>query len=209
LKLSLLAKFFKHDFVAVIVMLAVFNNAIGQTQKGDPQKSKGVPNSAETVASALWQKFSVACPIPGESPATFVAFPHERSPSLITELVEFRGAWKKVVSLNLTEADRLNGVQARAIALMGGSAARKSKDWEGSLTWSAWRDISKKSIPETLKDLNYRDIYAPIVLVIEKHNDQWYCTERPWSKKLFELGSLDPVPLSCTKLIGEQLSTAH
>jgi len=205
--MSLISRCSGGIFVGTVAMLLVCNEAIGQTQKIAPQKP--ALDSAEQFAAALWEKFSVVCQISGGSSTTFVAFPVDRSPSLITELVEFRGAWRKVVPLTLTEADRLNGVQSRAMALIGGAAIRTSRHWVNGINWSDWRDITKKSIPATLKDLNFGDIYAPIVLVIEKHDNRWFCTHRPWSKEMFELSSLDPVPLSCATLIHEHPGPAH
>jgi len=71
--------------------------------------------------------------------------------------------------------------------LMGGSAARSARNWERGITWSDWRGINKDPIPATLKDLNFRDHYDPITVVIEQHDGRWFYSKLPLSKDLVPL----------------------
>jgi hypothetical protein len=104
---------------------------------------------------------------------------------------EFSGAWTKFVSLDLTEADRLNGIQSRGMAVLGGTALRKFD----RKRWSEWRDLSHAAIPRSLLDSNGDQV----IVVMEKRNNRW-CFKAGSAESSFDPDSFAASKKSCSIL---------
>ena len=86
-----------------------------QTNKASGAASR-TASGAESAAATLWRAVTTACPIQGSaSAATFFEQPIYGFNK--GRLNEFLDAWTKILPLEITEADRPNGVQFRGTAV--------------------------------------------------------------------------------------------
>jgi hypothetical protein len=154
----------------IVALIAGCCTASCQIQtKAEAQNSRPWPNSPEAVAEKMWQKILTKCSISGTlSLATFFVQPSGES------VAEYRDAWTKLVPEQLTEADRLNGVQYRGFAIVGAPTYRYTPG--SSRQWSEWRSISSRS---QTAYMHFRDplwgsiIWEGVLILIEQRNHQW------------------------------------
>jgi len=194
--------------IVVVAMLTFVGTqlTVGQvgTSKSSPsqkrpyissQNSGATPTSPEALAASLWQKITTTCQVNVQGQmktVTFIYYPahHPFKVGNVTEeFVEYIGAWTKFVSLRLTEADRLNGIQFQGMAILGGTAWRQSDSLQKG--WSEWRDLRDVRLPKWLGGEGDSTSFdsgsdAFEMVKIEKRNNQL-------SLKLpFSEGSVDP-----------------
>lgn len=166
------------------------------------QSSEAAPSSPESVAASMWQKVAITCrvEIQGQlKPVTFFDYSHNAAfpIGLMGRLVEYGGAWTKLISVPLTEADRLNGIQYHGMSILGGTVRRI---YPYPREWSEWRDISHERLPKSLVDYDYDWEFSELVIVvIEKRNDQWLF-KGPFRKDSFDLDALTANKRSCATL---------
>jgi len=171
----------------VVAFAALVSTSLMMCQSRPPQFSNGnLPTGSalralppetppDRVKELLLANVFTTCPGAGSiSPTMFFLleqYGHK-------ELHEHRNAWTKLVSANLTEADRLNGVQYHGWLIVAGSAYRSfnGKSFEHSkLEWTPYRDTSDlRRLTNSLKD-NYALIAdaGSDGLEILKKNNQW------------------------------------
>ena len=193
--------------VSTFLLLVSAPLVLSQNSKSGTPPGQLTP---EVVAASLWKTISVVCPVPGGSPATFIAFPNNQTHfyPLAGLLIEYRGAWTKFATTPLTEADRLNGIQFQGLAMMGATAERSAKPWmpKSSRIWSEWTDTSHETMPRTLVEQSQWDFLKSTIVVVEKRANGW-------SYKLLNRGeTFDPDSFtsdkhSCADLSGG--STEH
>jgi hypothetical protein len=158
----------------------------------------------------MWQKVLVKCPIQGStSPTTFFSYPKgKQDPPKWAHFKEIREAWTKLLPEELSAADRLNGVQFRGFALLGGSATRSfPQPFKSPEQWEQWEDISKDK-PNTATF--YRKAteieWLGVFISIEQRDQHW-------SFRVHEGGfvhrSFDPDSMAADKRSCAVLTTAN
>jgi hypothetical protein len=197
--------------IAAIAMVTLASSSLLVGQTGEPTSSRSqgkrqsqasmrnalnAHTSPERVKDLLLANILSTCPLPGStSPAVFVYRNHS--------LEEYRGAWNRLVPFNLTEADRLNGIQYKAWVVMSGSSFRRFDAYKGQ--WSSWasaRDLEQQTTPSALaRGSNRNMLFAGLhqmqgfAVSMEKKNNQW-SFRIEWDGG----GPLDPDTLSAEKL---------
>ncbi|HTB11107.1 MAG TPA: hypothetical protein VK752_06040 [Bryobacteraceae bacterium] len=131
------------------------------TPKGSPspkqpvssQNSVSSPTSPEALAALLWQKMTMTCQVDvgGQMKTmTFIYYPGNNPVQVGSrdEVIEFGGAWTIFVPQQLKEVDRLNGIEFRGMAVLGGTARRQRFEDR----WGEWVDLSdvRRSLPDWL-----------------------------------------------------------
>jgi hypothetical protein len=166
------------------------------------QSSGAAPTSPESIAASMWQKVAITCQVEIQGqlkPVTFFDYSHSTAfpIGLMGRLVEYGGAWTKLISVPLTEADRLNGIQYHGMNILGGTARRI---YPYPREWSEWRDISHERLPKSLVDYDYNWEHSELVIVvIEKRNNQWLF-KGPFRKDSLDLDSFAVNKRSCSTL---------
>lgn len=147
----------------------------GGQNKGQAQSPKAEPNSPEAVAAVMWGKVLTKCPVSGSpaSTTTFFSYPREEGNPTWASLIEVREAWTKLLPEELSAADRLNGIQFRGFAILGGSAERYITT--GKTRWSEWADISRHVAPKAAKAFRRETLvdWPGVFITIEQRNHQW------------------------------------
>jgi hypothetical protein len=176
---------------------------VRRSQPHPSMQSSGVaPTSPESVAASMWQKVAITCQVEIQGqlkPVTFFDYSHDTAfpIGLMGRLVEYSGAWTKLISVPLTEADRLNGIQYHGMNILGGTARRI---YPYPREWSEWRDISHERLPKSLVDYDYHwDHSELVIVVIEKRNNQWFF-KGPFRKDSLDLNALAVNKRSCSTL---------
>ena len=163
--------------------LAVWAVSIAMCTPAHSQNQQPTPTSPEAVAAQMWKKIVSVCPIPGTGgTATFFAFSlpsisvQNRTP--IEYTVEYRDAWTKFFVLDVSPADRLNGIQFLGYAILSGPLYRIYADNE----WSEWKDgVSKKAADTLRPNSRMPDRFAlngsmewTAQVVIEERGGRWF-----------------------------------
>jgi hypothetical protein len=115
--------------VAFVVLIAASGSAVCQTPPTAPTKSSVAPTSPEAVATSVWKKILTTCPVQGSGgTATFFTYAwFDEIYSAPREWrFEYRDAWTRLFSRDLTAADKLNGLQFHGVALLSAPLYRVS-----------------------------------------------------------------------------------
>ena len=127
---------------------------------------------------------------------------HSRFYPITGTLVEYRGAWTRLVPGVLTEADRLNGVEFKALAIMGATSqrsARLRKENASAITWSRWTDVSHEPIPRTYGENISYDFLALTIVELKKRANRWVY-KSPEAESPFDPDDFAPGRRSCAAL---------
>jgi hypothetical protein len=145
---------------------------------GQIQRPNGTPGTAEAVAAASWKRITTTCSVVSQGrkeTMTFLFYPKEMRDSGTGNfgLVEYSGAWTKLISMEVTAADKLNGIQFHGMAVLGGEARRHIYD--GLYDWSAWKQVQRQDIPGSVHQYLYGTGQTRefVLFVLEEQNNQW------------------------------------
>jgi len=162
----MLVFFNRYKRMAVIITLASAQLALGQTSSGGKitksMRSELTPQtSPERVKDLLLATMFTTCSVPGSADPTMFYYSGL--------FFEYRKPWSRLIPLNLTESDKLNGIQYHGLVVVSGSSYRSFSGRE----WSSWdaSDLKSVSTPRLLAEARHQ--YSGAVLEIEKKNNEW------------------------------------
>jgi len=155
--------------VAMFVMLCC-----GLPIRAVAQSSRPQPSSAEAAAAIYWERLTV-CPVPNKPGETSV-FDYDGK-----NLNEYRSWWKKLFVDTPTEAERLNGMQNKALGVFGYAAYRtydpSASKWSPFKTGTFDAEYLKtlqnvfNAIYKTAFDGGHADF---LMVSLERRNGVWY-----------------------------------
>lgn len=176
--------------IGVIALLTMISTALmtGQS-KSQPQRSMHGALSAQTpaerVKDLLFETIVTTCPVGGSSsPAMFFYDENGawgREPRVVVRrtLFEYRGAWNKLYQYPLREADKLNGIQFKGLAVLGAPAVRAFEYYDDlpalQQKWSSWESRSNlRPASEIIYNGNIEGSSAVVLAVtMLKRNNEW------------------------------------
>ena len=153
-------------FAVIAALIGGYDTAVCQTrQKAETGNVRSaLAPSPQAVAAEMWRKLLTTCPGSSSTDAFFTRPDNG-------DLFEFRGAYMKLVPMELTEADRLNGIQFRGFAVLRTSAYRLLVDQGHWSEWSSGEAVVTIG-PGTPWELDGTD-WSSVVVRIERRNNQW------------------------------------
>jgi len=134
-------------------------------------------DTPEAISDVLWKHALRTCPINSSQDKRkpdISGFYLDFAMGLKPTLVEYRNPWTKVLPDDLSNADRLNGIQWRGVTVLGADAYRsiRSDPRYSTRAWSEWIDMAygKEAI---LKVLATGSGWGGVIIRMEKRNNQW------------------------------------
>jgi hypothetical protein len=138
--------------------------------------------SPERVADLLFETILTTCPVPGStSPAVFF---YDDTGLKVGRtgpktLFEYRGSWTKLYPYPIREADKLNGVQYKGLAVLGAPAVRyvEDRDRAAARHWPPSFQARSELRPSDQIIYNSGAEHSNSVmlaLTIVKKNNQWF-----------------------------------
>jgi hypothetical protein len=161
--------------------------------------------SPERVKDLLFATILTTCPVPGEgSPAVFF---YDDTGLKVGRtgpktLFEYRNTWTKLYPYPLREADRLNGIQYKGLAVLGAPAVRHfeyRQDRNAQRQWQSWQSRSELKPGEDIIYNSSVDHSNSVMLAftIVKKNNQWSILHG-WDPYL-ERAPVDPDTIAARK----------
>jgi hypothetical protein len=141
---------------------------IGVAEAQTPTASRAA--SPEVIAAAAWQRITTTCQENGQK-ITLLSLPDDAL-SDSYRLMAYSDAWTKYVPMQVTAADKLNGIELHGMAILGG-AARKHVYRNGK-EWSEWITAGPQ-----LPDSPFQYVFGPgehkryFMFVMEERSHQW------------------------------------
>jgi hypothetical protein len=137
--------------VVSALLIVACGTACCQSPASDPSQKSGVaPTSPEAVAASVWKKILTTCPVQGSGETTtfFTYAWFDQLYSTPREWrFEYREAWTRLFSRDLTAADKLNGLQFDGFAVLFGALYRFSAAGH----WDPWKDGVGRNAADTLR----------------------------------------------------------
>jgi hypothetical protein len=167
--------------VTVLLIISTAHIIIPSKSQAQPPPKTASQGSPEAVAEAMWQKITSTCPVQGSAkPVVFFEKVETMQPSFQTRfittvrLLELRNAWTAYRSIDVSEADRLNGVQYRGFTVIGSSVYREfySRNSDGTPAgWGAFKDgDTRRGFDD---DPNNHGVHGLASVGMEKRNGTW------------------------------------
>lgn len=169
------------EAVAVLLMISTAHLISPSKSQAQPPAKTASQSSPEAVAEAMWQKITSTCPVEGSAkPVVFFEKVETFQPPFQTRfittvrLLELRNAWTAYRSIDVSEADRLNGVQYRGFTVIGSSAYREfysKNSYDTPAGWGAFRDgDTRRGFDD---DPNNHGVHGLASVGMEKRNGKW------------------------------------
>jgi hypothetical protein len=146
--------------LATVLMICGSATCQAQSKLTKQSSATGPAGSLEAVVAGLWPKITFICPVNTNGQIENMTF------FLVdSNIVEVSRPWRKLLSENITEKDRLNGIQSRAWAVLGGGAYRFRY---GSI-WGPWKDFEQFANVQSTQSPSY--VFTTVA--VEMKHGKW------------------------------------
>ena len=162
-------------------VLTLVSASLMMCQSPPPASMRSLLNAdtpPERVKDLLFATILTTCPIQRTS-STATFFPHPKGDLYHSGvLYEYRNAWKKLVPMKLTEANRLYGLQFKGVAVLGASVYQfmdPNPPGDRKRAWSGWEDMQPPRIdlnPILSESLSGAE--NGVLVMMEKRNNEWF-----------------------------------